>query len=100
MTAAGTRIPLLGSLYPWLWTALLEYSGPATVLAVSYGRNWNEVMLPAGSHAVYVPVVGGGSTISLRLADAGTGLCVTGVTVGSLQPDQAGRAIPATPVPG
>jgi hypothetical protein len=27
-------------------------------------------------------------------------LCVTGVTVGSLYPDQAGRAIPAAPVRG
>jgi hypothetical protein len=100
VTAAGARIPLLGSLYPWPWTALLEYSGPATVLAVSFGGNWSDVALPAGTHAVYVPAAGGGSAISLRLAGPGTGLCVTGVTVGSLHPDQAGRAIPATPVPG
>jgi hypothetical protein len=32
--------------------------------------------------------------------DTARALCVTGVTVGSLYPDQAGRAIPAAPVRG
>ena len=100
MTAAGTRIPLRGSLYRWLWTARVKYSGPATVLAVRFGGNWREVTLPAGSHVVYVPAVGSGNSVSVSLVDSVTPLCVTGVTVGSLHPQQAGRAIPAAPVPG
>jgi hypothetical protein len=100
VTAAGTRIPLFGSLYRWPWTARLAYSGPATALAVSFGGNWSDVALPAGTHVVYVPAVGAGSVVSVRLAGPGAGLCVTGVTVGSLHPDQAGPAIPAMPVPG
>ena len=100
VTAAGTRIPLRGSLYRWLWTARVKYSGPATVLAVRFGGNWREVTLPAGSHVVYVPAVGSGNSVSVSLVDSVTPLCVTGVTVGSLHPQQAGRAIPAAPVPG
>jgi len=100
VTAAGTRIPLRGSLYRWPWTARLEYSGPATVLAVRFGGKWSEVTLPAGTHAAYVPVVGAGSAVSVRLAGPAAQSCVAAVTVGSLHPRQAGRAIPATPVPG
>jgi len=100
VTAAGTRIPLRGSLYRWPWTARLTYSGPATVLAVRFGGNWREVTLPAGRHIVYVPAVGSGNSVSISLVNSVTPLCVTGVTVGSLHPQQAGRAIPAAPVPG
>jgi hypothetical protein len=104
VTAAGTTIPLHGSLYRWPWSVRLDYSGPATgpapVLAVRFGAKWTDVTLPAGSHAVYVPAVGAGSAVSVRLTGPAPGLCVTGVTVGSLHPRQAGPAIPAVPVPG
>jgi hypothetical protein len=101
VTAAGTDIPLDGSLYRWPWTARLSYSGPGGLLAVSFGGNWNQLTIPAGNHVVYVPVVGEGSTVSVQFAgDKARALCVTGVTVGSLHPDQAGPAIPAAPVPG
>ncbi len=100
VTSAGTRISLLGSLYRWPWTARLEYSGPATVLGVRFGGNWSEISVPAGRHAVYVPVVGAGSAVAVRLIGSGSGACLTGVTVGSLQPRRVGPAIPATPVPG
>ena len=101
VTAAGTSIPLDGSLYRWPWTARLSYSGPAGLLAVSFGGTPNQVSLPSGRHVVYVPVVGDGSTVSVQFAGrTSRALCVTGVTVGSLHPELAGRAIPAAPVPG
>jgi hypothetical protein len=101
VTAAGTDIPLDGSLYRWPWTARLSYSGLGGLLAVSFGGSWNQLMVPAGNHVVYVPVVGEGNTVSVQFTgDKARALCVTGVTVGSLHPDQAGPAIPAAPVPG
>jgi hypothetical protein len=57
--------------------------------------------VPAGTRVAYVPVLGSGSTVSVQFSGAAPGtLCLTGVTVGSLYPDQAGPAIPAVPVPG
>jgi len=100
VTAGGVRIPLHGSLYRWPWTARLSYSGPATVLAASLGERWRSVPVPAGTHVVYLPVTGSGNVISVRQLGAAPGLCVTGVTVGSLQPDHTGPPIPATPVAG
>jgi hypothetical protein len=99
--AAGTSIPIDGSLYRWPWTARLSYSGPAGLLAVSFGGTPNQVSLPSGRHVVYVPVVGDGSTVSLQFAGrTSRAFCVTSVTVGSLHPEPAARAIPAAPVPG
>jgi hypothetical protein len=100
VTAAGVRIPLHGSLYRWPWTARLSYSGPSTVLAASLGERWRSVTVPAGTHVVYVPVTGSGNVISVRQLGTAPGLCVTGVTVGSLQPDHSGPPIPAIPVAG
>jgi hypothetical protein len=100
VTVAGTNIPLQGSLYRWPWSVRLDYSGPATVLAVRFGQKWTDVTLPAGTHAAYVPAVGAGRAVGIRAVGPAAGLCVTGVTVGSLHPQQAGQAIPAVPVPG
>jgi hypothetical protein len=99
-TAAEIRLPLLGSLYRWPWTARLEYSGPATVLQFRFGGDWSIVSLPAGRHTAYIPALGSGSAVSLRLAAPGAAPCVTGVTVGSLHPDRLSQAIPAARVPG
>jgi hypothetical protein len=104
--AAGAIIPLHGTLYRWPWTVLVQYSGPAAVLQVGLvgtdgsGSDWSTVTLAAGSHAAYAPVLGAGSGVMVRVAGSGPAPCVTGVTVGSLQPAQAGRAIPAAPVRG
>jgi hypothetical protein len=100
VTATGSNIPLHGSLYRWPWTAQVRYSGPATVLAVRFGGAWGTVTIPAGTHTVYVPVTGSGNVITMRQAGAGTGLCVTSVVVGSVQPEHAAQPVPATPVPG
>jgi hypothetical protein len=101
VSAAGTNIQLSGSLYRWPWTVRLSYSGPGGLLAVSFGPSGSLVMLPAGSHVVYLPVVGEGNMVGVQfVGNTARALCVTGVTVGSLYPDQAGRAIPAAPVRG
>ena len=101
VTAAGTSIPLDGPLYRWSWTVRLSYSGPAGVLVIGLGDSRSQVSVPAGRHDVYVPVVGQGSGVSAQFSGSTAGaLCVTRVTVGSPQPDQAGQAIPAAAVPG
>jgi hypothetical protein len=100
VTSAGTSVPLSGRLFRWPWTVRLDYSGPATVLALRLGENWTGVTLPAGAHAVYVPLVGVGKEVTVRLAGPWPAKCLTGITVGSWRPDQSGQAIPAAPVPG
>lgn len=99
-TPAGTSIPLTGSLYRWPWTTRLDYSGPATELAVSFGDGWHTVILPAGQHSVYVPTLGSGAAIGVRLLSPGRPACITNATVGSLQPDAAAQAIPPAPATG
>jgi hypothetical protein len=103
VTSAGLNIPLRGSLYRWPWTVRLAYSGSAGRLSLRYGPDASQsVLLPAGSHAVYVPLVGSGNAVSARFDGTSSArpLCVTAVTVGLVSPDQAGQAIPAAPVRG
>jgi hypothetical protein len=100
VSAAGTSIPLHGSLYRWSWTVRLDYAGPATTLAMRFGGKWAVAELPAGAHAVYVPLLGAGNGITIGLLGPWPGGCLTGVTVGTWQPARSGLAIPAAPVPG
>jgi len=101
VTSAGTSIGLDGSLFRWPWIVRLSYSGPGGVLLIGFGGSASQVTLPAGRHNVYVPEEGQGSAVSAQFFSPTAGaLCVTGVTVGSPQPDLAGQAIPARPVPG
>ena len=120
VTSAGTGIPVHASLFRWPWTVRLDYSGPAAVLALRFGGNvrsgggWATVTLPAGAHAVYVPLLGAGNEITIRLAGTASAvlgsapapagiapaMCLTGVTVGTWQPAPSGPAFPAVPVPG
>jgi hypothetical protein len=120
MTSDGTSIPVHTSLFRWPWTVRLDYDGPAAALALRFGGNarsggrWATVTLPAGAHAIYVPLVGAGNEITVRLAGTAPAVlgsapapapitpagCLTSVTVGTWQPAPAGRAFPAAPVPG
>ena len=101
VTIAATSIPLNGALYHWPWMVRLAYSGPAERLAVSFGGNPSTVRLPAGKGVVYVPVIGSGDSVILQLAGStSASTCVTSLTVGSIQPVPASRAIPAAPVSG
>ena len=68
---------------------------------MSFGGNPSTVRLPAGKGVVYVPVVGSGDSVVLQLAGStSASTCVTSLTVGSIQPVPASRAIPAAPVSG
>jgi len=120
VTSAGTGIPVHASLFRWPWTVRLDYDGPAAVLALRFGGKpgsggrWAEVTLPAGAHAIYVPLLGAGNGITIRLAGTGPAVlgsapapaaiapapCLTGVTVGAWQPAPSGPAFPAAPAPG
>jgi hypothetical protein len=120
VTSEGTSIPLHASLFRWPWTVRLDYAGPAAVLALRFGGNvrsggkWAVVTLPAGAHAIYVPLPGAGNEITVRLAGTAPAVlggapmpagiapatCLTGVTVGTWQPAPSGPAFPAVPVPG
>lgn len=98
VTPAGTRVPLLGAVYRYTWTIRVAYSGSASVLSAGFGgQHAGTVALPAGGHVAFLTAVGGGKAVTLR--GAGRGLCVTGLTVGSLQPDQTKLPIPPLPVP-
>ena len=97
VTTAATRIPLTGPLFRWPWTARVNYFGTASVLEFRLGGNWTQVALPAGTHTAYIPVTGQGNEVSVRLAQPGPALCITGMRVGSLNPGQASQAIPAVP---
>jgi hypothetical protein len=101
VTPAGTSIGLDGSLYRWQWIVRLSYSGPGGVLAVGFGGNVTPVTVPAGQHDVYLPEEGQGRVVTARFLGSAVGVtCVTSVTVGSPQPNLAGQAIPAVPIPG
>jgi len=98
VAAAGTRVPLLGSLYRYAWTIRVTYAGSASALAAGFGGDTSTVALTPGTHVAYLTAVGGGKAVTLR----GTGgdLCVTGLTVGSLQPDKTKLPLPPVPVSG
>jgi hypothetical protein len=120
VTGDGTSIPVHASLFRWPWTVRLDYAGPAAALALRFGAiprsggTWTGVMLPAGAHAVYVPFLGAGKAITVRLAWTAPAVlgsapvppatapapCLTGVTVGTWRPAPSGAAFPAAPVPG
>jgi hypothetical protein len=97
VTTTATQIPLNGSLWRWPWTARVDYSGPSSVLEFRYGGSWTRVALSAGTHAAYIPVTGQGDEVSVQLAQPGPALCITGISVGSLQLGGASGAIPAVP---
>ena len=99
MTAAASQIPLTGPLFRWVWVARVEYSGPSSVLEFRFGEKWTDVALHAGTHAAYIPAVTGeGHEVTVRLAQPGPPLCITGMTVGLLIQGQPSQAIPAVPV--
>ena len=91
MSTTVRQIPVIGTLYRWVWTARVNYSGPASVLAFRFGENWTEVALPAGTHTAYIPVTGPGDKVSVRLAQPGPALCITSMKVGTLEPGQASQ---------
>jgi len=101
LTGGGTPIPLPRSLFRWSWTLRLNYSGPATLLTVSFGGNQAQAALPAGTHAFYVPLAAGsGKAVTVTQPSPAPSQCLTGVTVGTWHAVPSGRPIPAAPVAG
>jgi len=100
VTSTAVTVPLLAQMFRFAWTVRVTYTGPAGALAVGFGGRWNTISLPAGTHAVYLSVIGSGNSVRLRLPGGANPVCVTSVQVGAPQPNEAGQAIPAVPIPG
>ena len=99
-TTTGVSVPLRSPLYRWPWTIRVAYSGPAGVLAVTFGSGDQAIAVPAGTHTAYLSVTGSGDAVDVQFYPARAGqLCVTGITVGLVYPDQKGHGIPAHPHP-
>lgn len=98
VTTTGAQIPVSGNLYNWFWTVHVWYSGPAATLQVQYGKGENAVTVPAGTHDVYVPVTGSGSMVVISSSAGSTPVCVSRLTVGSMQPTPHTIPIPFYPV--
>lgn len=96
----GTGIPLTRPVFRWGWTVRLDYSGPATTVAVSLGGKPVQAALPAGSHSFSIPVTGAGGKVSVVPLSPSSSLCLTGITVGVWQPALSSRPVPAAPVAG
>jgi hypothetical protein len=98
--AAEVQIPLQHSLYKWPWFAAFGYTGPETTVSLSFSGGWHSVELSAGHDDAIVPLLGGGSSVTVRnLGLAGRG-CLTYLTVGTLQPAVGSSPVPAQPVSG
>jgi hypothetical protein len=99
VTSSGTQIPVKGNLYYWYWTMQLSYSGPSTTLQVQYGRGTHTITVPAGTHSVFLPATGNGSAVVITdTTPGGPPVCVSSLTVGSLQPSRTAIPIPFYPV--
>lgn len=94
------QIPGISPLYVWPWTLDLTYSGQSAALAVEFGGRWHDEALPAGQHDVYVPALGGGSSITVQLIGGGPSVCLTHLSIGNPVPSILSKPIPAVPVPG
>jgi hypothetical protein len=81
----GTRIPLHGRLFRYDWIVRLRYSGPAATMQLRFGGAVRDAAVPAGTLDLYVPIVGAGNVVLVRLLHAGPPACVTSLTVGLIQ---------------
>ena len=77
-----TRIPLRASLFAYGWIVKVRYSGPATTMQLRFGAAVRDVSLQAGTHDLYIPVIGAGNAVVVRRLDPGPTVCISRVTVG------------------
>jgi hypothetical protein len=82
LLAQPTRIPLRASLFAYGWIVRLRYSGPATAIQLRFGTGVRDASLQAGTHNLYVPVIGAGSAVVLRRLRPGPPVCISRVTAG------------------
>ena len=88
----GTTIPLRGRLFRYDWVVRLRYSGPATTLQLRFGTTVRAATVPAGKLDFYIPVVGAGNAVLVRLLQTGRAACISSLTVGLIRaaaPDAA-----------
>lgn len=98
--ARAVRIPLQHALYRWPWFAEFGYSGPATTLGLNFSGSWHFVRLAAGHDDALAPVLGAGSSVTVRNLGLAQPGCLTYLTVGTLQASVYGNPVPAEPVSG
>jgi hypothetical protein len=77
-----TTIPLHGGLFAYGWIAKLRYVGPATSIQLRFGTGVRDASLQAGTHDLYVPIIGAGSAVVIRRLTPGPPVCIARVTVG------------------
>ncbi|MFC6409379.1 hypothetical protein [Planobispora longispora] len=77
-------IPLDQDLPRRTYTVALSYTATSQALAVfSYGGEQVRLSLRPGPQAVYLQITGGGSAMRISQITSGTGLCVSGLSVGA-----------------
>jgi hypothetical protein len=80
--AQPTTIPLRASLFAYGWIVRVSYSGPAATVQLRFGTAVRDARLRAGTHDLYVPVIGAGGSIVVRRLTPGAPVCIASVTVG------------------
>jgi hypothetical protein len=98
LQSGTTTIRLRGSVFDYGWIVQVSYSGPATTVAVQLGSGRHDAFLPAGSHAVYVPVTGAGRDLLIRSLSSGPAACISKVTVGLIYAKKDAYPLPFYPV--
>ncbi len=96
----ATKIQLGGRLYHWGWEINMSYVGPAAAMAVLFGGVWHDVQLPAGLHTVWVPAVGAGGVVRVKLLRGGPKECVSSLSIGNMVPSIFSHPSPAKPIRG
>jgi hypothetical protein len=82
--STATRIPLGARVVRYGWIIQLWYAGPATAVQLQLGTGISDVVLPAGRHALYVPVIGAGDAVVVRSLSPEPAACISRLTVGLL----------------
>jgi hypothetical protein len=94
--SATTTIPLSGRVVRYAWIIQLWYSGPATKLRLEFGSAVRDVLLPAGQHSLYVPVIGGGTAVVVRSLGHEPASCISRLTVGLMYATRPAAIRPGT----
>jgi len=86
--ASTTRIPLDRAVHDWSWTLHVAYlAGASTPATVQLGGAQETVMLKEGLNDLYLPLMGGGTTVRIGDLAEGAGVCIDKVTVGLRAPE-------------
>lgn len=102
LTARGMRLPLPATAYAIPLLIQIPYFASAPVkLAVTFGGHHYTVTLAASKLADgYLPVEGPGNVVLITPLTANPKVCISGVTVGTVQVSDRATPIPLFPLPG